>query len=271
MAGPLPEIDPAHAALAEEIIARLGADPGFGRDFSVDLRMTGRAKDHRLLHAAVRLLADDPDLWRLAAGRIEGEAAMRAHMARDRPAITPYGPESRDRLYEHLARHLGSAPIDYLEFGVWKGASLAWWLAANTAPTSRFFAFDSFEGLPEAWLPDFPAGHFDTGGAAPALQDPRLRMVKGWFSDTAAPFARDFVPAARLVVNIDCDLYGSTLCVLTALHPHLAPGTVLIFDELALPARDELSAFLDYRRAYGGDWRLLATWANFGRAAFEKL
>jgi hypothetical protein len=259
------------AALAEATLARLGADPGFARDFSVDLRMTGRPKDHRLLQAALRLLEDDPDLWRLAAARIEGEAAMRAHVARDRPAITPYGPDSRERLYDLLARRLGAGPIDYLEFGVWQGASLRWWLAANAHPASRFFAFDSFEGLPDHWLPGFPAGHFDTGGRPPALEDARLRFVKGWFNETVPPFARGFVPAARLVVNVDCDLYGSTLCVLTALHPHLAPGTLVIFDELALPARDELAAFLDYRRAYGGDWRLVATWANFGRAAFERV
>jgi len=43
---------------------------------------------------------------------------------------------------------LENRPIDYLEFGVWKGESLKYFSTLDQNPKSRFFGFDSFEGLP---------------------------------------------------------------------------------------------------------------------------
>src|SRR4051794_18834378 len=59
---------------------------------------------------------------------------------------------AREQLYRHLIEAQGlSGPIDYLEFGVWEGASMRWWAARNTHPDSSFVGFDSFEGLPVNW------------------------------------------------------------------------------------------------------------------------
>src|SRR5688572_2487354 len=59
----------------------------------------------------------------------------------------------RYSLYEHVAKSeaLEQAPIDYVEFGVAKGLSFQWWIKKNTNPNSRFYGFDTFEGLPEKW------------------------------------------------------------------------------------------------------------------------
>src|SRR5258708_40257058 len=47
-------------------------------------------------------------------------------------------------LYQNLVDmdNLRNQQIDYLEFGVFKGASINWWLKTNTNPKSRFIGFD---------------------------------------------------------------------------------------------------------------------------------
>src|SRR5205823_13838731 len=58
----------------------------------------------------------------------------------------------RERLHGHLIDSQGlSGPIDYLEFGVWEGASIRWWIERNRHSDSSFVGFDSFEGLPANW------------------------------------------------------------------------------------------------------------------------
>jgi hypothetical protein len=60
--------------------------------------------------------------------------------------------DDRFTMYEHLVTQIGkSTPIDFLEFGVFRGDSLFKWAQLNTATDSRFIGFDSFEGLPEVW------------------------------------------------------------------------------------------------------------------------
>lgn len=61
----------------------------------------------------------------------------------------------------------------------------------NTCPDSRFFGFDTFEGLPEDWTAgNTRKGGFDVGGAVPDLPDPRVRFVKGLFQETRRPSCR---------------------------------------------------------------------------------
>ena len=82
----------------------------------------------------------------------------------------PRFPE-RGALFEHIApTELEDSPIDYLEFGVYRGASILWWADRNRHPDSRFFGFDSFEGLPESWelgIGGLNKGALTTDGAVP--------------------------------------------------------------------------------------------------------
>ncbi len=158
----------------------------------------------------------------------------------------------RERLYADLLARLSleTGPMWYLEFGVARGESIRWWSTRNTHTESRFIGHDSFEGLPDAWAA-MPRGAFSTGGQLPAIDDPRVSFVKGWFRDTVGvglpPRPGE---GHRLVVNLDADLYGSTTVALHALFARLRAGDVLIFDEFAYPM-DEFRAFLDYVDAYG--------------------
>ena len=61
----------------------------------------------------------------------------------------------RKQMYSAVNERLGNVGITFLEFGVWTGESLNAWTSINTNATSRFYGFDSFEGLPEDWAQTF--------------------------------------------------------------------------------------------------------------------
>ena len=112
----------------------------------------------------------------------------------------------RLEMYDDVMRHIGFGPIDYLEFGVWRGASIKYWVEKNADSASRFVGFDTFTGLPEAW--DFrPAGTFDVKGAKPKIEDQRVSFVVGLFQQTLSGFLDSFGAA----LGRRC-LFGDALC-----------------------------------------------------------
>jgi hypothetical protein len=158
--------------------------------------------------------------------------------------LVPRRPHRIDMFRDALSLVAGNAPL-YLEFGVWDGASLQWWTEHLRGPAARFVGFDSFDGLPEPWRPDYPRGTFDRNGTPPPCTDPRVTFEIGRFDDTLARFC--LPPHDQLVINIDCTLYASTATVLRWVEPHLRTGDLIIFDEL--PEYDhELRAFREHTR-----------------------
>jgi O-methyltransferase len=92
-------------------------------------------------------------------------------------------PQDREQLYGYTnEKILNAQSIDYLEFGVFKGDSIRSWVNLNKHLQSRFYGFDSFEGLPERWN-RFGKGTADTSGLPPNIHDTRVQFVKGWFQD----------------------------------------------------------------------------------------
>jgi len=175
--------------------------------------------------------------------------------------------EDRFDLYEHLNRCiLQNAPIDYLEFGVWQGATIKKWCDLNRSGDSRFYGFDSFRGLPENWNETHSEGCFDVGGRPPIIDDSRVAFVTGLFQETLVGFLKNFRNNHRLVVHIDCDLYSSALYCLATLHPYLVPGSIVVFDEFRV-LEDEFSAFCDYTRAFYRKWEGLAHTAIYSSVA----
>lgn len=158
--------------------------------------------------------------------------------------------EKRFALYEFLMHTEGlDGAIDYLEFGVFRGRSLKWWVEHNRHPESRFVGFDTFTGLPEAWG-GFDRGAFSTEGKLPDVEDDRCRFEAGLFQETLGPFMESYGFRHRKVIHLDADLYSATLFVLTRLAPVLEPGDILLFDEFGVPTH-EFRAFTDFVSAYG--------------------
>jgi hypothetical protein len=139
--------------------------------------------------------------------------------------------------------------IDYLEFGVFEGKSIREWLKLNTSKNSRFFGFDTFEGLPENWAETKMRGVFDLGGKEPEINDSRVQFFKGLFQETLPLFLDRFEPKNRIVIHMDADLYSSTLFCLTKLDKILTKNTIIIFDEFS-NLNHEFRALYDYTRSF---------------------
>jgi O-methyltransferase len=139
----------------------------------------------------------------------------------------------------------GSLLGDYLEFGIYRGDTFihACRRASSVMPFMRFFAFDSFEGLPELSGPDiggeFHAGQFacDRATFEERLQDAnvdlrKVEIVPGWFDKTLTPsLKKERRLTVASIVYIDADLYVSTVPILNFLTDIVATGSVVMFDD----------------------------------------
>ncbi len=177
---------------------------------------------------------------------------------------------------------------DYLEFGVFRGSTLIQafhtirrsYLDRAADRTSihsaefrqsvrglwngmRFFAFDSFRGLPPLTGADLDTRDFVEGKFACSAEDFLARAathgvdlskvvpVPGWFADTCREETiRLHAMRAAALVHIDCDLYESTRVVLQFIEPLLVDGTIIIFDDWYAfrgnPALGEQRAFHEW-------------------------
>jgi tetratricopeptide (TPR) repeat protein len=291
------------AAAAEAAVARLPGLPGphwhlglcalDGGDlagacarFAAARRAAPRMGLAAAYHAAALDLLGDPDAaeaWRTAEGLDPAQAALREAVALYKeiaagqaraPALFGFKPS--------LLRHaLAAAPDETqmpgglcCEFGVFTGRSLR--LLATERP-GPWHGFDSFEGLPEAWLPDEVvrgegAGAYSTRGRLPADLPDSVALHVGWFADTLPGFLAAH-PGPLAFANVDCDIYSSTRDALDGLAARLRPGSVLVFDEYAAyPGwRDhEYRALQEVSAERGLTWETLAL-SPFTRQAALRL
>lgn len=162
----------------------------------------------------------------------------------------------------------------HLEFGVFKGKSISH--LAGCRPEQQFYGFDSFEGLPEAWVRSpssvYEAGYF----AVDALpQVPKnVALIKGFFSETLDAWLEKH-PGPASFVHLDVDLYSSAQFVLERLTDRIHDGTIIVFDELCdwqnsgvYPnwAQDEWRAFQEWLEKVGFGFRVLSRDIQFSAA-----
>ena len=174
----------------------------------------------------------------------------------------------REELYSAVATRIRTERVLYLEFGVWQGSSMRSWSRLLQNPLTSLHGFDSFEGLPEAWDARRPRGTFSRDGALPTFEDTRVVLHKGWFNDTLPGFA--LPDHERLVLNLDADLYSSTIFVLHTLAKAIRPGTLLIFDEFC-DRLHEMKAFDEFLETTRTRFHFLAGTENLEQVVFERV
>lgn len=134
---------------------------------------------------------------------------------------------------------------DYFEFGVFKGYSIysAQKLADKYSPNMRLFGFDSFAGLPELENNDLK-NEFFTGQFAYSKENvarniknnggdmKKILLIEGYFSNTLKDkVKKQYSIKKASIINIDCDLYSSTVDVLAFIKPLLLKNTIILFDD----------------------------------------
>jgi hypothetical protein len=171
---------------------------------------------------------------------------------------------------------------DYLEFGVFRGKSFAHAYKFYTERFSgykklkeifaedpflnqqtKFFAFDSFEGLPQDNDTDIPLHWIgsdtmkcDKNTFVKSLQEygvdlSAVNIIEGFYENSLCDSLFDtFNLKQAAVIHIDCDLYSSTKTVLNFITPLIADGTVFVFDDFFYykghPSKGERGAFNEW-------------------------
>ncbi len=173
----------------------------------------------------------------------------------------------RYRLYQHVVESakLTNESIDYLEFGVFRGESVKWWVRNCHHADCRFYGFDTFEGLPEDW------GMYKKGEMTaniPVIEDARVQFVQGLFQNSVPGFlaTANLKNDKRKVIHLDADLFSSTLYALTSLAPYLKKGDILLFDEFNVP-NHEYFAFKVFSESYYVKTKLLGAVNNYFQVA----
>ena len=106
---------------------------------------------------------------------------------------------------------------------------------------TKFYAFDSFQGLPQTKIEE--DGIFETGSFFTSEVDfkkivkkktnlilEQKYIIKGFYSKSLTKELQSKMPKVG-VVHIDVDLYTSAIEVLEFIKPLMVVGTVLLFDD----------------------------------------
>lgn len=129
----------------------------------------------------------------------------------------------------------------WLEFGVYAGGSINR-IAKYAPPGGLVYGFDSFEGLPEAWVgrveswdksgrsSTYGPGTFSLGGSLPGVSA-NVRLVKGWYKDSLPAFLSGH-PGPVAFLHVDSDIYSSAKDIFGSLKGRIGAGCVIVFDEL---------------------------------------
>lgn len=146
---------------------------------------------------------------------------------------------------------------DWAEFGVFEGSS-ANYLLTKLPENAILHLFDSFEGLPEAWISGYPKGRFKVE-KIPSFPKDKVKLHMGWFKNSVPEFAKIQKKPLGLI-NMDADIYSSTREVLDGINRLIVPNTIMIFDEYHdynQWQEHEYKAFQEYIKKYSREFEYL--------------
>lgn len=146
----------------------------------------------------------------------------------------------------HLSHFISKNGGTCLEFGVFQGDTYSYQAQQILTKyiNSTLIGFDSWRGLPEEspgiWTPErhaageFAASRSDVQEKLALLgverNDKRFRLIDGFFADSLTSELRDEIRDV-IFINVDVDLYRSTLELLDFVKPLLRPGVVIYWDD----------------------------------------
>jgi len=162
-----------------------------------------------------------------------------------------------DNRFEMIKEILSKPKIDglYMEFGVYKGDSINY--ISSLVPSEIVYGFDSFEGLPEFWVPEYGKGSFHAQGIPDVRAN--VQLVKGWFNETLPVFLTNQDRNCSFI-HIDCDLYSSAKTIFNELKSRIIEGTIILFDE-----------FFNYANWKNGEYRAFIEFIEETELNFEYL
>jgi hypothetical protein len=218
----------------------------FFRQLAEDARTASAKIVRRLVRKVFEIILSDIDLA-AALGDPNGAAAFEEKYLRDVPKY-----KSRVDLLAHALKEAKNSEGLFLEFGVYKGASIN--RLAALRPGLRFYGFDSFCGLPERWTIGAPKGAFTLNGRLPPVRS-NVELIAGPFETALPAFIAAHKGRSIAFMHIDCDLYSSTKFVLSAVRELMAEGTIIVFDEFFnfpnWQRSGEYQAFAEFAQAAG--------------------
>lgn len=124
----------------------------------------------------------------------------------------------------------------WIEFGTYTGNSIN---KIATYTTDTVYGFDSFYGLPDAWVGrvdengkfHWPVGTFTLNGDSNINILQNVKLIKGWFKDTIPGFLKEINKPISFI-HIDSDIYSSAVDIFENCYRHIKDGCIIVFDEL---------------------------------------
>ncbi len=142
------------------------------------------------------------------------------------------------------SQEINDLPQTYFEFGCHSGRTFS--SAINSSKflnlnNFKFYAFDSFQGLPKTTKEDgsfFKTGEYYTSKKTflniirrnTGVNSSDINVVEGFYESSLTSELSKRLPKAG-IIYIDCDLYSSTKNVLDFLRNHITNGTIIMLDD----------------------------------------